>query len=85
MFDIPKLFIANSGPNYATYTTSVFIQSKAFEGRNLRNEAAAASLIMFVIIVICSAALFYIMRDKDEIAEQKAIKKRMKAERRNAK
>lgn len=78
MFDIPKLFIANSGPNYATYTTSVFIQSKAFEGRNLRNEAAAASLIMFVIIVICSAALFYIMRDKDEAEARKLRKQALK-------
>ena len=78
MFDIPKLFIANSGPNYATYTTSVFIQSKAFEGRNLRNEAAAASLIMFVIIVICSAVLFYIMRDKDEAEARKLRKQALK-------
>ena len=30
------------------------------------NRAAAASMIMFLIIAVCSAIVFYIMRDKDE-------------------
>lgn len=79
MFDIPKLFITNSGPDYATYTTSVFIQKRAFEGTYLKNEAAAASLIMFIIIVICSAVIFWLLRDKDEVAAKKLRKQSLKA------
>ena len=78
MFDIPKLFITNSGPDYATYTTSVFIQARAFEGQYIKNEAAAASLIMFLIIVICSAVIFYLLRDKDEAAAKKLRKQALK-------
>lgn len=74
MFDIPKLFIVRSGPDEATLTTSVFIQQMAFMGSYQYNIAAAASLIMFVIIVICSAIVFYIMRDKDEVAAKKLRK-----------
>jgi len=64
MFDIPKLFIPNQGPDNATLTTSVFIYNQAFSGSYLYNRAAAASLVMFIIIAILSAILFYIMRDK---------------------
>ncbi|MCQ2531934.1 MAG: sugar ABC transporter permease [Saccharofermentans sp.] len=78
MFDIPKLFITNSGPDYATYTTSVFIQKRAFEGTYIKNEAAAASLIMFIIIVVCSAVIFYLLRDKDEVAAKKLRKQALK-------
>ena len=45
------------------------------------NRAAAASMIMFAIICVLSAIIFYIMRDKDEIELrkiEKAQKKKMK-------
>jgi len=70
MYDIPKLFL-NGGPDNATLTTSVFIYNQAFSGSYLFNRAAAASMIMFVIIALCSAVLFYVMRDKDEAKLQK--------------
>lgn len=64
MFDIPKLFLLG-GPDNATLTTSVFIYNQAFSGSYMYNRAAAASMIMFVIIAILSAMIFFIMRDKD--------------------
>ena len=78
MFDIPKLLVTNSGPDNATKTTSVFIYDQAFAGSYLYNKAGAASMIMFLIIVILSAVLFYIMRDKDEAALKKMKKQQDK-------
>lgn len=80
MFDIPKLFIPNSGPDNATLTTSVFIYNIAYTGNYLYNRAAAASMIMFVIIAICSAIIFYLMRDKYAAKLKKEIKMQKKAE-----
>ncbi len=78
MFDIPWLFLYG-GPDNATLTTSVFIYKQAFSGGYLYNKASAASMIMFVIIVIISAYLFFVMRDKDE-AELKKIRKQQEKE-----
>ena len=78
MFDIPKLFL-QGGPDSATTTTSVYIYNQAFSGSYLYNRAAAASMIMFVIIMICSSVLFFLLREKDAdgygAAENKRIKK----------
>ena len=74
MFDIPKMYL-NGGPDNATLTTSVFIQNQAFSGSYLYNRAAAASMIMFVIICILSAILFFALRDRDEAIANKERKK----------
>jgi len=74
MFDIPKLYIWNGGPANATMTTSVFIYSQAFSGSYLYNKAAAASMIMFVIIAILSAVVFYLMRDRSEARSKRAMR-----------
>ena len=79
MFDIPALFVPGSGPDNATLTTSVLINTMAFRGGYLYNRASALSMIMFIIIVICSAILFYILRDKDEARIKKAKKQEIKA------
>jgi multiple sugar transport system permease protein len=81
MFDIPKLFLLG-GPDNATLTTSVFIFNQAFSGSYLYNRAAAASMIMFIIIAILSAILFYVMRDKDAEKQKKAEKELLRAARR---
>ncbi len=73
MYDIPKLFL-EGGPDNATLTTSVFIYNQAFSGSYLFNRASAASMILFALIGVLSAILFYIMRDKDEIAIKKERK-----------
>ncbi len=75
MFDIPKLYIWNGGPANATMTTSVFIYAKAFSGTYLYNQAAAASMIMFVIIAVLSGVTFYLMRDRSEARAKKAMKR----------
>ncbi|MBN2443119.1 MAG: sugar ABC transporter permease [Spirochaetales bacterium] len=81
MFDIPFLF--NLGrPDNSTLTVSMFIYNQAFAGSYLFNRAAAASMILFVIIAILSAGLFYILRNKDEVKqyrEKKALMKEAKA------
>jgi ABC-type sugar transport system permease subunit len=64
MFDIPKLYIWNGGPAGATMTASVFIYAQAFSGTYMYNTAAAASMIMFLVIAVLSAIVFYLMRDK---------------------
>jgi ABC-type sugar transport systems, permease components len=80
MFDIPQLFIApGGGPDNATLTTSVFIYGQAFKGSYLYNRAAAASMIMFLIAAVLSAALFYAMRDRDAARIRKEEKKLRKA------
>lgn len=85
MFDIPKLFIRNGGPADATMTASVFIYAQAFEGTHMYNTAAAASLIMFVIIAVLSALIFFLMRDKYEAHAKKELRRRNRALRKTAK
>ena len=79
MFDIPNLFVRDSGPDNATLTTSVLIYTMAFKGGYMYNRASALSMIMFLIIVIVSAALFFAMRDKEEVRLKKLKKQEMKA------
>lgn len=78
MFDIPKLFNLG-GPDNSTITASVYIYDIAFGGSYLYASASAASMVMFVIIAILSAILFFMMRDKDEAKLYKAEKARIKA------
>ena len=88
MFDIPRLY-NNGFPDNATLTANLFIYKAAFEGKNRYNSAAAASMILFAIIVVLSAGIFFLLRDKDEVAARKAerarvkdYKRRMRAKRR---
>ena len=74
MFDIPKMYL-NGGPDNSTLTTSVFIQNQAFSGSYLYNRAAAASMIMFAIICVLSAILFFALRDRDEALANKERKR----------
>ena len=83
MFDIPNLLVQNSGPDNATLTTSVLIYKQAFSGGYLYNRASAMSMVMFILIVICSSVMFYVMRDKDEAALKK-LKRAEKKERKQA-
>ena len=79
MFDIPMLLVDRSGPDNATLTASVFIFNQAFGGARMWNRAATASMILFVVCAIIAGGLFFIFRDKDAIAIEKAKKKGMKA------
>jgi len=64
MFDIPHL-MTQGNPNYTTNTVARFIYTQGFETPNNFNIASAASVILFVIIVICSLILAVLMRDRD--------------------
>lgn len=79
MFDIPHLYNSNAGTKESIKTTSVFIYEQAFAGSNMYNRAAAASMIMFLIIGALAAVIFFVMRDKDEIAMHKIEKAQVKA------
>ncbi len=83
MYDIPKLLTASGygDPDFTTRTITMYIRDLAFTGSKQLGKASAVSLVLFVVTLIMSLILFYIMRDKDEIAEKKAIKARKKAER----
>ena len=39
------------------------------------NRASAASVIMFILISILSAIVFFLMQDKSEVAEKKELKR----------
>jgi multiple sugar transport system permease protein len=79
MIDIPLLFNVG-GPDNSTLTASLFIYNQAFAGSYLYNRASAASMIMFIIIMLVSLILFYIMRDKSEAQLKRELKARNKAE-----
>jgi multiple sugar transport system permease protein len=79
MFDVPELYAGVKQANGAVMTLNMFIRMVGLSGRYLYNKAAAASVIMFVIIVALSAVVFYILRDKDEAKLKKLRKKELKA------
>ncbi len=85
MFDIPKLYIWNGGPANETMTTSVFIYAQAFSGAYLYNRAAAASMLMFVIIAVLSAFVFFLMRDPYEVRMRKQLRRQKRMARRAGK
>lgn len=65
MYDIPRLF--NDGkPANATLTATMFIHNQAFKGSYMYNRASAASLLIFIVVAVCSAFVFLLMRDKNE-------------------
>ena len=64
MFDIPHL-MTQGNPNYTTNTVARFIYQQGFETPNNFNIASAASVVLFIIIVICSLILAMLMRDRD--------------------
>lgn len=78
MFDIPQLYISTRCNN-AGLTTNMYIRNQAFAGSYMYNRAAAASVILFIVIVALSSILFYILRDKDEAKLKKLRKQELKA------
>lgn len=64
MFDIPHL-LTQGNPNSTTNTVARFIYNQAFTGSRNFNNASAASVILFAVIVVASVILFLLMRDRD--------------------
>lgn len=71
MYDIPQLF--NKGnPRRSTLTANMYIYNQAFGTNKLFARASAASLIMFVIIAICSVFVFKAFNDEKGKAKRAA-------------
>ena len=70
MFDIPHL-MTQGNPNYTTNTVARFIYQQGFETPNNFNIASAASVVLFIIIVICSLILALLMRDRDAMPKER--------------
>ncbi len=80
MFEIP--FLMNdggptmSGGRFGSETIAVFIYKLSFGDRAAGDYAlsSAASVILFFISVMCSAMLFWFMRDKDKEIKEPKVK-----------
>ncbi len=72
MFDIPHM-MTQGAPNNTTNTVARFIYNQGFTGANSFNMASAASVVLFIIIVICSLILSAIMKDRAP-KERRAVK-----------
>lgn len=73
MFDIPHM-MTQGRPNDTTNTVARFIYTQGFETPNNFNIASASSVVLFIIIVICSLILNAIMKDREPRAVRRAAK-----------
>ena len=83
MFDIPFIVGAQTGYTGNVRTLSAYIFEMSFQGGKLYNRASAASMLVFAMIAVLAAVIFFMLRDKDEIAQhkiEKAKEKEFKAE-----
>lgn len=83
MFDIPFMVGGQGAIKGHTRTLSVYIFEMSFQGGKLYNRASAASMLVFIMIAVLAAVIFFMLRDKDEIAQhkiEKAKEKEFKAE-----
>lgn len=76
MYDIPKLLTpsGDGDPDYKTRTITMLIHSYSLTGAKQLGKAAAASMVLFIVTMVISLVMFYVMRDKDAIKEKKMIK-----------
>ena len=63
MYDIPKMLNAGN-PGNSTLTATMFIYNQSFQNSYMYARGAAASMILFVIIAVFSAIIFFLMRDR---------------------
>lgn len=78
MYDIPYLFQLTRGTLPAREQTIVVMIFDLFNSRSGRPQyglAATISVFLFVVTAILSCIVFYLMRDKDAIAQKKHMKK----------
>ena len=73
MFDIPHM-MTQGGPNDTTNTVARFIYTQGFNTPNNFNIASASSVVLFIIIVICSLILSAVMKDREPRAVRRAAK-----------
>ncbi len=73
MFDIPQL-MTQGDPNNTTNTVARFIYTQGFTGSKNFNNASAASVVLFGIIIVGSLIIRYVLRDREPKAG-KALRK----------
>ena len=77
MFDIPHM-MTQGGPNDTTNTVARFIYVQGFTGSRNFNMASAASVVLFVIIIVGSLIIRYVLNDREpkpsKLAKKGAIK-----------
>ena len=78
MFDIPYMIGGSGGIRSHFRTASVYIFEMSFQGGKLYNRASAASMLVFAMIAVLAAVIFFMLRDKDEIAQHKIEKAKEK-------
>ncbi len=78
MFDIPFIVGAQTGYTGNVRTLSAYIFEMSFQGGKLYNRASAASMLVFAMIAVLAAVIFFMLRDKDEIAQHKIEKAKEK-------
>lgn len=75
MYDIPNLMLkAGSAGKSMIRTVTMYIFEMAFTGTRDYGRAATLSVLLFIFTAILSCILFYIMRDKDAIKQNKFIR-----------
>lgn len=86
MFDIPYLITDGRGsPNGALMTMFVLMYMKFKSGKGYIGLASAMGICTFIITGICALIIFFILRDKDDIAMKKERKRFKKQQRNKAK
>lgn len=81
LYDVPKLLSTDQrgAPGYTVQTVTMYITDKVFGGGTQDyGKAGAAATLLFIATCILSAIVFYILRDEDEVAQKKYIKKQRK-------
>ncbi|MDF2632528.1 MAG: carbohydrate transporter rane protein 1, family [Caproiciproducens sp.] len=75
MYDIPNLMLKQGSAGKSMIrTVTMYIFEMAFTGTRDYGRAATLSVMLFVFTAILSCILFYIMRDKDAIKQDKLNK-----------
>ena len=84
MYDVPQIMGTNGNVNRivgydSIKTVTMVIQNKALASFKDYGVAATISVLLFAVTAVASIALFFVMRDKDAIAERKERKRERRA------
>lgn len=74
MFEIPFMISNTGGPRNSISTMFTVMFRKYESGRKFIASAAAVGVIILIMSTIASSIVFFLLRDRDEIAEKKARK-----------
>ncbi|MDR3283856.1 MAG: sugar ABC transporter permease [Treponema sp.] len=73
MYDIPFLLTDGRGaPDFKIRTTNMYFYNVAFQGVNDYSFAAAISVGIFIITIIISMVIFFMLQDRNDLKKEKA-------------